>query len=154
MKAERLREVLNYNPETGEFHWREQAGSIDANGYRVITIDGQQYPATHLAVLFMTGELPTDGMHVDHRNRTPGDDRWENLRVATPSQNAANTSLYKSNKSGARGVVWDAAVSKWMAYIKVNGKQRTIGRFALFDDACAARSKVERETFGEFSKSA
>lgn len=85
------------------------------------------------------------GLNVDHRNRNGLDNRRENLRFATRSQNGFNTKLFKSNKSGAKGVSWYKwlAVPKWRADIKVNGRKIHLGYFHDKDEAIAARQTAE-----------
>lgn len=85
----KLKEVLHYNPETGDLTWLkrpancvkvgEVAGSIDKYGYRCVGIDGKQYKAHRLAVLYMTGSLPSSAVgHIDKNNLN---NVWDNLRV-------------------------------------------------------------------------
>src|SRR4029434_9631151 len=103
LTAERLREVLTYDPESGLFLWnittsnRVRAGDIAGNtenhyGYRRIGIDGKLYRGARLAWLYMKGEWPPG--RVDHKNRNRIDDRWENLRLCTHAQNVANTGVW------------------------------------------------------------
>lgn len=91
---ERLKQLLHYDPLTGIWTWRvdrgfaaranvragDVAGTPNDNGYRVIGVEGGVYRASHLAVLYMTGELP--GEEVDHKDCDPTNDRWLNLREA------------------------------------------------------------------------
>lgn len=110
LTIERLKEVLNYDPETGEFvwkKWRERsgpkaAGCISEWGYRRIKIDLRNYRAARLAWFYMTGEWPDD--EVDHINLMPSDDRWCNLRSASKKENCSNKGVRKDNKSGFKGV--------------------------------------------------
>ena len=66
-----------------------------------------------------------------------------NARYHTNFQIIEKTSLYKNNKSGKTGVCWDKRSSKWMAYIRVHGKQITLGLYTSFDDAVKARQIAE-----------
>jgi hypothetical protein len=80
---ERLREVLEYNPESGVWVWLvtssrrrgagKIAGSLDNNGYVVIRVDRAIYKAHRLAWLYMTGEWPRST--IDHINLEPADNR-------------------------------------------------------------------------------
>jgi hypothetical protein len=99
LTAEKVRALLDYDPETGIFTWRvdrarrkiragDVAGSINGHGYVHIGIRGAHYKASRLAWLWVTSEWPKEDL--DHINRVKDDDRWVNLREATRSQNAAN----------------------------------------------------------------
>ena len=79
---------------------------------------------------------------VDHINRNPLDNRVENLRFCTRSQN-------NMNKSGIRGV--SKFRDMWRARIKKGGKELHLGVFNTFDEALKKRQDVEKVMFGEFS---
>ena len=84
-----LKEILDYNTETGIWTWRvnqarrikigQRAGTIISDGHRHIGISGKFYKAHRLAWLYMTGEFPKD--EIDHINGVPDDNRWCNLRT-------------------------------------------------------------------------
>src|SRR3974390_10339 len=87
-----LHNYLKYDPVKGEFYWKtsghghsigDRAGSIYANGYRYIQLDGLDYRAARLAWFMVTGEDPF--IFVDHFNKVRDDDAFENLRLATNS---------------------------------------------------------------------
>jgi hypothetical protein len=152
LTAERLREVLRYEPDTGLFTWRGRtglganaanaenapAGSVNNKGYVTITVDGHQgYKAHRLAWLYMTGDWPTE--QVDHRDTVRHNNAWENLRQATRAENAQNQQRpSKNNKSGYLGVSWDKQYLKWAATLHINGRNRRLGRFANPESAHAA----------------
>ena len=124
LTQERLKELLEYNPETGAFVWRFArgprgagaiAGSVGNRGYLVIRIDFKIYLAHRLAFLYMTGRWPT--ADTGHINCIRNDNRWTNLREATRGQNNANRGLTKQNKSGFKGVSWNSQNKKWVAHI-------------------------------------
>src|SRR4051812_4396707 len=110
--AERLRQVLSYDPETGVFLWKEKiarkvvvgrkAGNIGNFGYIYIRIAGKLYYGHRLAWLYVHGVWPEKG--IDHRNGVPDDNRIANLRPANQSENNQNMRLPKHNKSGFMGV--------------------------------------------------
>lgn len=98
----------------------------------------------------ITGAKP--GELVDHINGDTLDNRKQNLRIATPLQNARNKKLAKNNTSGFKGVEWESRRSKWLASIRVEGKRRHLG---YFDDAMAAAETYEaasKNIFGEFHR--
>lgn len=152
----RLKEILEYNPETGFFIRKKttssnaQAGNVAGRinkhiGYRLISIDGKDYYCHRLAFLYMTGNFPEN--QVDHINRIRDDNRWANLRKVTSGENLQNTSLRKSNKSGAKGVFWYVKRNKWLAHIRFNNKRYSLGYYVNFDDAVTARKQAEDKYF-------
>jgi hypothetical protein len=162
LTAERLRELLTYDPITGLFTWNvdrsharagANAGWLDrTTGYVRIGIDGGHYHAHRLALLYVNGELP--GAQVDHRNGVRTDNRFANLRPATSSQNRANSPRLARNTSGVKGVCWDKWRKKWMARLQVAGQTRNLGRYISIDDAAAAYAKAANDHFGEFARTA
>lgn len=124
----RLREVLHYDPMTGEFRWRDhywqrwrqKVGCVQtlSTGYKrlIITIDYRHYRASRLAWLYMTGEWP-NGL-VDHHNGNSLDNRWCNLRDATKGQNQLNRHrMHPRNTSGYRGVCKIRITKPWKATV-------------------------------------
>jgi len=155
----RLKELLEYNPETGDFHrvvGRKGAGfagtkaGSPTNGYISIMIDGQNYRCHRLAWLYVHGEFPNGNL--DHINRNKTDNRIANLRIASKKQNAENTGIQSNNKSGYRGVFWNSRKCKWQAQIKNNGKQFHLGFFENALDASHAYEKKAAELFTHYSK--
>lgn len=154
---ERIRKALRYEPETGEFFWRERkigrpigrAGSLNKTyGYRVICIDMVSYRENRLAWAYMTGEQPPED--VDHVNRDKADNRWANLRLASRAENAVNTSIRTTNRSGCRGVSWDEQRGKWLAQIRIGGKKKNLGRFLSLDEASRAWLSAAKQDRQEF----
>ena len=80
------------------------------------------------------------------------DNRWKNLREATPKQNSQNRRPSKRNRSGRVGVC--ASRSRWRAFIGVNCESITLGYFDTFDEAVAARVKAESIHYGDFAPGA
>lgn len=160
LTAARLREVLDYNPETGEFRWRmtlsqrapagSVAGCISPEKYIRIRIDGVLYHGHRLAWLYVHGEWPSK--RLDHKNVQRGENRIANLREATASQNLANRGLDKNNTSGVKGVSWWAGRSKWVAKIECGGRKHTLGYFDSKEAAAAAYASAATRLFGEFAR--
>lgn len=89
---------------------------------------------------------------VDHKSTNKLDNRKENLRLATQSQNMCNTRKRSDNTSGVKGVCWDASKGRWKAQIKLKGKTYNLG---CFDSVPAAEVVVRaaRESLhGAFSR--
>lgn len=161
LTAERLRELLTYDPETGEFRWRVaqsnvaagcSAGGIHCKGYWQISVDDRRYLGHRLAWLYMTGEWPAE--QIDHIDCDKRNNRWTNLRAATNQQNNWNKGPQRNCKSGIKGVHWRAKESKWVAYIKVGGKNRRLGNFLSKEDAAKAYAAAARELCGDFARAA
>jgi hypothetical protein len=158
LTAERLRELLHYDPETGEFVWRVRrggcakngavAGKITHFGYRHIGIDGLRYYAHRLAWLYMTDAGPK--ADIDHINLDKGDNRWVNLRHATRSQNHMNRNAYSNNRSGFKRVDWHRG--KWRATIRIKGKQVTLGLFDRPDHAANVYHASALWYHGEYAR--
>lgn len=96
------------------------------------------------------------GYYVDHINHQPRyehkiDNRKQNLRIVTPSQNTMNSNIRSNNKTKVTGVYYDKSRKKWKANIKINYKTISLGRFDNFENAVIARKKAEKEYFGEYA---
>jgi len=156
--AERVRELLNYDPLSGLFTWRVDrknqvrvggiAGSVNSKGYVTIWIDGNQCQAHRLAVLWMTGEYPPSD--TDHVNMVKTDNRWCNLRLASRSQNMANKKNRADNTSGAKGVSFKKQLGKWCARVMFNGSRYHLGYYNTVEEASAAYAGASRLCFGDF----
>lgn len=92
-----------------------------------------------------------DSRYVDHINSNTSDNRKNNLRTATKSQNGMNRDLQSNNTSGNTGVYWNKQTSKWIAYITVNREHIYLGSFNDFKDAVKTRKEAEEKYFGEYS---
>lgn len=158
LTAQRLREVLHYNPETGVFTWLanapsrnmvgKTAGSFDRHGYRQLRLSGMCYRAHRLAWLYVYGEIPTT--KIDHINGVRYDNRIVNLRQATDSENMRNQGKHSDGTSGFKGVTLHKKSGKWQAACWASGKQRYLGLFATGELASSAYQKFAKENHGEF----
>jgi hypothetical protein len=158
-----LKQILFYNPATGEWTWlvrRSQrvlagsrAGCLDkSTGYWVIVIRRKIYKAHRLAVLYMTGGWPVD--KTDHENTARADNTWDNLRPASDRQNAQNRRLRSDNKLRLKGVHFHRGRSKYCAQIQVAGRQLTLGYYADPNEAHAAYCAAAKQHFGSFARGA
>ena len=148
LTIEQLKEVLEYNHDTGLFTWikstqQTKAGSVAGNktnqGYIRISVKRKRYLAHRLAYLYMTGHFPEN--FIDHINHIRHDNRWTNLRDATNSQNHANRVKQKNNKSGYKGVCWNKIAKKWRAKIEYMYKDIHIGYYTTPQEAAEAYKK-------------
>ncbi len=168
-----VRKLLSYNPETGVFRWKRRpeglhkkvktwnsrfAGAIAGTivcpnpsatiliNYVHISVFGSMYFAHRLAFCHVTGKWPVDD--VDHIDGDGTNNRWINLRQATPSQNAANRRCTFSSL-GIKGVCQHRG--KYQAQIKVHGKSIYLGRFTTPEEASAAYAAAAIKHFGEYA---
>lgn len=161
--------VLKYDAETGSLTWKERPEEMfkvgghsqkhsclmwnaryagteaftarNEKGYRVGTVFYKRAFAHRIAWLLHYGSWPKQ--EIDHINGIPTDNRIENLRDVTNSENHRNCRRRKDNTSGITGVVWFKSTSRWKAQIHVNGQTKSVGYFTDFNDAVAARKKAE-----------
>ena len=171
LTAEYLRSILDYDPETGLFTWRERpdtdlpwnrkyagkrAGTLRSYSagkpgkYVVIMINGKNYLAHRLAWLWVKGEWPPGDL--DHRDGNGANNAIENLRPAACWQNLANQGLSRANTTGFKGVTLRKSTGRYVAQIHVHGKNRHLGYFDSPEEAHAAYRKAAREHFGEFAR--
>ena len=91
------------------------------------------------------------GEQGDHKNHNTLDNRRENLRKCTPSQNQANSPNRVRSKSGYRGVQWEERGHKWVARIRFDGKYMHLGSFSRLQDAVYAYDEAAKKYHGEFA---
>lgn len=147
----RLKELLDYNPETGVFTWKMNkrrpdlagtpAGRPNTSGHVQIMVDGARYMAHRMAWLWAYNEWPVE---VDHRNRAKSDNRIGNLRDGTRAENQHNVTKRSDNSSGFAGVSWNTRASAWHADIQANHKRVHLGVFATPQAASAAYQAAKK----------
>ena len=156
--TEYLRERLALDADTGQLLWRfnpraskswntrwagREAFTASFKGYRTGRLDGQQYLAHRVAWALHHGRWPQG--QLDHVNGDRSDNRLENLRVVSNTENARNSSLSKNNTSGVTGVWRDTRRGHWCAEIKVDRRKIYLGAFASVEEAAAARKRAEKD---------
>jgi hypothetical protein len=156
----RLKELLHYDPETGKWTWLVTRGAAhigdvvsckDARGYIQFNVEGKLRKAARLAWFYMTGEWPPD--EIDHKDRNRLNNRWDNLRLATHSQNMANRNVSSNNLIGIKGVMAVRSMKSkpFRARVLIDGKSKHLGYFATSELANAAYMKAASEYHGEFA---
>jgi hypothetical protein len=154
--AQRLRELLDYNPETGIFTRLAHrcaaapagsiAGYLNPDGYTWFMVDRETYLAHRLAWLYMTGNWPA-GL-IDHINGVKTDNRIENLRDVSMSVNKQNARKARSdcrNSGGLAGAYLDRRYGgKWFSNITVSGRRKHLGYFDTPEEAHAAYLEAKR----------
>lgn len=156
LTQERLKQLLSYNPETGQFiRLTKSAIGVkigDVAGtkrrhdcYIFISLDSKLYKAHRLAWLYVYGKWPD--MELDHIDGNKKNNSILNLRDVDRKTNSTNERVArKSNlSSGLLGVTWDKVNKKWVSQIMVNGKNKKIGRFATKEQAHLAYLEEKRK---------
>lgn len=156
----RVRELLSYDPATGDFHWilgpihrrrdGRLAGVARKDGYRSIAIDQKTYLAHRLAWFYVHGAWPKN--LIDHVNMDRSDNRIANLREATYAENAQNATKRPTNTSGYKGVSWSFSKGKWTARIVSDMRIRVLGYFDTPEAAHAAYMKAANRYHGAFAR--
>jgi len=121
-----------------------------AHGYAVRTIYDNNHKSYQLRMHRLLIDTP-NGFDTDHINRDRLDNRKSNLRVATRSQNVANTFVEKQNRSGYKGVSWKKSNRKWCAQIRALNKVIHIGLYVNIKDAAKAYNEEAKKHFGDFA---
>ena len=151
LTAQTLRELLDYNPETGEFAWAKSrvgakkgstAGTIRPDGYRSIFLTGYRYLAHRLAWLHCHGTWPS--AQIDHISGDRADNRISNLREATSSINNQNKRGARSDNkaSGLLGVYKNG--TRWSARVQLGKAKYNAGIYDTPEEAHAAYIKAKR----------
>ena len=156
--ADQLRAELRYDPATGvwtrliarcnKVKVGDVAGTPDSHGYRQIRVFGRLYLASRLAVYYMTDVWPPN--MVDHRDTDPSNDRWENLRDATCTQNQHNTGPRKNNKLGAKNVV--QRDGRFRVRVTRGHKRVHVGYAGSLEEAQAMAAHAMQEAYGDFAR--
>lgn len=160
-----LQECFTYFPETGRLFWKARPEAhfptprasrswnaryahkpafTTANAYGHLTgsLAAGKYVAHRIIWKLVTGEEPP--LLIDHKDRNPKNNRWNNFRAATKGQNNINSSI-------PHGVHFDKSRGRWAAYTKFNGKKVHLGRHDTEMAARQARIAGVRKLFGEFA---
>lgn len=149
LTAERLRELVHYDPETGIFTRKTDRGGYKAGGvmgtpshrgYRKLCVDKVHYYAHRLAWLYVNGEMPKV---IDHINGDTSDNRIANLRNVDQATNLQSiTNPNRVNTSGFRGVTRKR--NKWVAQLSLNNKTIRLGTHETKEAAHAAYIEAKR----------
>ena len=167
-----LRQLLSYDSKTGVITWKcrsadmfddprqanawngrfagTPAGKRHPKGYISICVMRDSYRAHHLAWALYYGEAVPIDLELDHINHDPSDNRIENLRVSTSSQNKINRRCFKNKTSKYKGVSRIRSSNKWAAYIKIDGISKNLGSFETEELAYEAYCAVATQIHGEF----
>lgn len=163
-----IRTYLHYNTKTGEIKFaidykNRKKGSIadiDKNKYLCVSFYYNKkvllVASHHIAWFLNKGKWPTH--LIDHKDGNGKNNKWSNLRKGDSLKNGANRKTRFDNSSGEKGIYLVEAIRKsgkiykrWVAEIKVKGKNIRLGYFKTLEEAKYIRDKAEKEYFGEWS---
>ena len=153
----RLKELLNYNPNTGIFtHLISKNNGVSVGDiagcvhpcssgkkYITIKIEGKLYRAHRLAWLYIYGQFPPD--QIDHINGDGVDNRLCNLRPVTNRINSRNCKLRSDSTSGITGIHWCKRDKRWRVQINNQNKRVQFGNFDYLFEAVCVRKNAEKE---------
>ncbi len=161
--------LIDYDPETGKFVWRERAkglpgwtcswnqkwagrtaGTRMPNGYLFFRILDMNFLAHRIAWLYVHGFWPPH--QIDHINMIRDDNRIANLRLATNAENTMNRLVQGNNRAGVRGAHFHKASGLWHATITKNGRTHSLGYYRNPDDAGKAYWNAAKILHGEFAR--
>lgn len=165
LTAEYVRQILDYDPETGRLRWKyridttptwnkrfsgRSAGWLGKDGYLRVLINNKGYLQHRLAWLIMTGSWPE--VIIDHQDLNRSNNKWENLRLANHAQNKSNSDANANNHSNLKGVSFHRATGKWRARIGHAGESKFLGLFPTKEDAHDAYRKESVKLYGDFAR--
>lgn len=127
----------------------QQVGSIHKTGYRHVTWNGKIHKVHRLIFLLEQGYLPKE---IDHINGDRQDNRLENLREVTRSENQFNKAMCSNNTSGFRGVNWHKHSKSWVVRVCTKGKTKILGYFKDLELAGLVADEARNLYHGKFAK--
>jgi hypothetical protein len=149
-----LKSKFHYDQDTGIFHRLKNgekskvAGSLTFYGYLQIQINYKFYQAHRLAWLYVYGETPSKC--IDHIDCNKTNNKINNLRLSTHSENQKNRPKQKNNTSGYKGVCFDKRFKRWCAGATLNYKKIYLGSYSTAEEAHEAYVNFAKNNHGDF----
>jgi hypothetical protein len=152
-----LREKFDYID--GNLIWKKsqyglaagaKAGTIMKRGYVIVGVNSTRYYAHRLVWIWHYGEIQTE--MIDHINGLRHDNKIENLRQATRSQNFQNRKISSANTSGIKGVCFCKTKKMWIAKVQLDKKVVFCKYFHAKEDAAIAYQTESKKYFGNFAR--
>lgn len=110
------------------------AGNVDSFGYRIIRIKGKAYKAHRLIWIYFNGEIP-EGFFIDHKDQFKVNNKIDNLRLVTMSENMRNRPLFKNNSTGVEGICYVEKTGRYRARAMIDNKRYSLGSFLTLSEA-------------------
>ena len=157
--SKRFNEAFEYKG--GKLFWKvsntnavkigQEIGTEYARGYRRVSFDGKIY-AVHRVIWAMFHGEPKKEIHIDHINGDAADNRIENLRLATGSQNCCNRRM-RSNNSGVKNVSFVKQSQKYRVALQVNKSRKFLGYYEDLELAELVALEARNKYHGAFARS-
>ena len=159
LTTEFVRELFDYDQPSGNLIWKaarattvhagDIAGCRDSLGYKIVSINHNNYKVHRLVWLWHGRELSG---WMDHIDGNPSNSRIENLRLASPYENSYNSAIARNNSSGVKGVYFNKDSNKYMVRINVSGKRKYLGMWDDLEFAQLVAEEARRKYHGEFAR--
>ncbi len=166
-EASYLRECFDYDPGTGILRWKERPASHfkseaathqinshfagtqagwphDKSGRLYVELDQRPWAIARIIWKIMTGVEPP--RLVDHRDKNAANDKWDNLRPASYTENACNQ---RGRRNGKKGAYPDR--NRWRSVVTVNGRRFDLGTFDTEEQAHTAYVDAALRLHGDFA---
>jgi hypothetical protein len=127
----------------------KHVGWVNSCGYLQCEVSGKAFMVHRVIYEMHFGKI-SDGMTIDHIDRNPLNNKIENLRLATQSQNSINTSVPKNNTTGYKGVLTTPS-GKFQARLGYKGKKLYLGLFDTAEEAAECVKENSKKLYGEFT---
>lgn len=155
VSIEELSSLISYDPDLGTIIRKKDGKTLRgmkmSNGYLVHRFFGCNLRAHRIAFALMTGRWPSHD--IDHQNGVRDDNRWNNLREATRSQNLRNSALRPHSRSGFKGVYQPKGKQSFTAYISIGNRKVHLGQFRTAAEAHARYMQAAKNVAAGFARS-
>lgn len=153
LNKELLNEYFTYS--NGNLYWKKKTGykpvvgnlvcnKLSSNGYNILGFFGKRYYQHQIIFLMHHGYLPKC---IDHINQNKADNRIENLRDVTVSENGQNSKLSKRNTTGIKGIAFNKARNQYVVQKMINKQSIFGGWFYKLEDAINCLNKINRSVY-------
>ena len=156
LNKDKLLKIFEYK--NGELFWKkpfgkktkvgQKAGSKQSLGYLQVSINKKKYLLQRIIFVMHHGYFPKE---VDHINGVKSDNRIENLRDVTRSQNINNKSKPITNTSGTKNVYFHPSRNKWQVKLFIHGVSKSFGYYDDLELATLVSQEARNKYHGEYA---
>lgn len=136
----------------GFLYWKKTgiiAGTKHHDGYIQIGFQKKLYGAHRLIFLLSHGWMPKV---IDHIDGCRSNNKIQNLRQASWSENLQNMKLRSTNKSSCKNVSWSKTKKKWCVQLSIKGTQTNLGRYDDIELADLVATEARNKYHGAFAR--